>query len=43
VKLQDQAGAVQDLRKGAKLFRSQGRAQELQVVISALKELGLSE
>jgi hypothetical protein len=42
VKLKDQTGVAQDLRRGAKLFRAQGYVQELHVVISVLKELGIT-
>jgi tetratricopeptide (TPR) repeat protein len=42
-KLNDRAGAIADLRIAAKLFRTQGRTQDLQKVNDILKSLGATE
>jgi tetratricopeptide (TPR) repeat protein len=39
----DQAGAVQDLREAAKLYRAQSKTRELQTAIDFLRELGATE
>jgi tetratricopeptide (TPR) repeat protein len=42
-KLGDKAGAIQDFRQAAKLFREQGRIQDSQRAINALRQLGTTE
>jgi tetratricopeptide (TPR) repeat protein len=42
-KLNDQAGAIQDLRQAAQLYREQGNTQSLKVAIETLKQLGATE
>jgi tetratricopeptide (TPR) repeat protein len=42
-KLNDKAGAIQDYRQAARLFRKQGKAQSLQKVVEQLRLLGVSE
>jgi tetratricopeptide (TPR) repeat protein len=42
-KFKDRAGAIADLRTAAKLFRAQGRTQDLQKVTDILKSLGVNE
>jgi tetratricopeptide (TPR) repeat protein len=42
-KLNDKAGAIQDFRQAAKLFRSQGQAQDLQKTLEFLQDLGAAE
>jgi tetratricopeptide (TPR) repeat protein len=41
--LNDRAGAIQDLRKAAKLFRSQGQTEFLKSTIEFLRQLGATE
>jgi tetratricopeptide (TPR) repeat protein/S1-C subfamily serine protease len=43
VKLNDRAGAIQDFRQAAKLFREQGNTQGLQNALNALRQLGATE
>jgi tetratricopeptide (TPR) repeat protein/V8-like Glu-specific endopeptidase len=42
-KLNDRAGAIADLRIAAKLFRAQGRTQDLQKVTDILRSIGVIE
>jgi tetratricopeptide (TPR) repeat protein len=42
-KLNDRAGAVQDFRQAARLYRAAGQTQDLQSVIDELKKLGATE
>jgi tetratricopeptide (TPR) repeat protein/S1-C subfamily serine protease len=42
-KLNDIPGAIQDFRQAARLFREQGNTQNLQRVIRALQQLGVSK
>jgi tetratricopeptide (TPR) repeat protein len=43
VKLNDVQGAIQDFRQAARLYREQGRAQDLQDAIDRLRQLGATE
>jgi tetratricopeptide (TPR) repeat protein len=43
VKLNDVQGAIQDFRQAARLYREQGRAQNLQKAIDRLRQLGAVE
>ncbi|WP_310484857.1 tetratricopeptide repeat protein [Chamaesiphon sp. VAR_48_metabat_403] len=42
-KLNDKAGAIQDFRQAAKLFRTQGQTQYLQMTLDNLRQLGATE
>jgi hypothetical protein len=42
-KLNDRAGAIQDFRQAARLFREQGQTQYLQNMIDRLRQLGATE
>ena len=42
-KLKDRAGAIEDLRQAAKLFRARGQTQYLQTTLSKLRQLGATE
>ncbi len=43
LKLNDKPGAIQDFRQAARLFREQGKTQQYQKAIKALKALGATE
>jgi tetratricopeptide (TPR) repeat protein len=42
-KLNDRSGGIQDLRQATRLFRQQGKTQNLQLAIEALQEIGATE
>lgn len=43
VKLKDSQGAIQDYRQAAKLYRQQGKVQDLQKAVEQLRSLGATE